>query len=159
MKHQDSKQSKKLIGRAEDISFVKLGKISIPARIDTGAKTSAVWASDIKELDDGLHFKFFGTGSPFYTGEDYIVHGFSKRIIASSIGEPEERYVIRLVIKLAGKRIRGSFTLADRSKQAYPVLVGRNILRGKFIVDVQTGHAKLKLEAARSKQLRKVGEQ
>ena len=38
-----------------------------------------------------------------------------------------------------GRRIRATFTIANRQTQVYPVLIGRNVLRGKFIIDVKLG--------------------
>ena len=69
---------------------------------------------------------------------------YDKIVVQSTIGEAEERYKIQLLIELSGRRIRASFTLANRSRQVYPVLVGRNVLSGKFIVDVSIGEAHVK---------------
>jgi hypothetical protein len=48
-----------------------------------------------------------------------------------------------------------TFTLADRSSQVYPVLIGRATLRGKFIVDVQMGSPLREEEEKRSMELQK----
>ena len=77
-------------------------------------------------------------------------------MVASSNGAVQRRYAVRLLVKIKGKKIRGYFTLADRSQQAYPVLIGRNILRGKFLVDVESGHPDIKAERRRRTQLRKL---
>lgn len=146
-------KTKKLIGRAEKISFPEFDVLNIPARVDTGAKTSSVWATDIKEYDGVLHFTLFGPQSALYTGKVCQVSQFEKTVVASSIGEPQERYKIRILIKLHGKKIRARFTLADRSQQTYPILIGRNVLRGKFVVDVQDGKPLYKEERQRSTQL------
>ncbi len=144
---------KKLIGRAEKISFPGLDVERVPARIDTGAKTSSIWATGIKEHDGVLSFKLFGKASSFYTGEEHTTSQFEKTVVASSNGHAQERYKIRILIKLKGKKIRARFTLADRSTQTYPILVGRNVLRGKFVVDVQGGKPLYKEERQRSQQL------
>lgn len=144
------------IGRAEKLQFEKLGIFDVPARIDTGAKTSSLWASGIRETDGVLQYKLFSKSSPFYSGAVIKTTDFSKRIVASSTGHVQERYVVKQSVTLAGRKIRGSFTLSDRSKQAYPVLVGRNILRGKFIVDVRQGSAQLHLEKKRTLQLKQL---
>ena len=49
------------------------------------------------------------------------------------------RYKVKIPVVVKGRKIKANFTLADRSAQVYPVLVGRNILRGKFVVDVKGG--------------------
>ena len=58
-----------VIGRAEQVSFPKLGAIDVTAKVDTGADISSVWASAISETDQGLSFCLFGEGNPHYTGE------------------------------------------------------------------------------------------
>jgi hypothetical protein len=150
---QTAAKTKKLIGRAENISFPEFEIVKVPARVDTGAKTSAVWATDIHEQNGVLSFKLFGPSSPFYTGQVCQTTRFEKIVVASSIGEPQERYKVRIRVKLKGRRILARFTLADRSQQTYPILVGRNVLRGKFVVDVQGGKPLYKEERQRSHEL------
>lgn len=148
------KKPKHTIGRAEEIDFPDFGYIKIPARIDTGAKTSSVWATEIlEEADGGLSFVLFGRGAIGYDGRRHYVKRYEKVVVASTIGEAQERYKIKIRVKLDGRTINASFTLADRSKQVYPVLVGRNILTGKFIVDVEHGKALTDKENARNESL------
>ena len=144
---------KLLIGRVENISLPELGSVKIPARVDTGAKTSSFWASNIREEDGLLSFTLFDKKSPLYTGKVHSTTEFYRVVVASSIGEEQERYKVRLLIKLKGKKIRTRFTLANRSQQAYPVLLGRNVLRGKFIVDVTKGKPLYQKERERSQKL------
>jgi ribosomal protein S6--L-glutamate ligase len=133
-------QTKKIvIGPSEHLGFPELGLKDIPARIDTGARTSTVWASDIREQSGILQFVLFEKESEYYTGEQVTAVEFGKIIVTPSNGMAEERFVVKLQVQLAGKKIRASFTLANRSTQTYPVLVGRNVLRNKFVVDVATG--------------------
>lgn len=127
--------------------------MAVPARVDTGAKTSAIWASGIMEKNGVLQCVLFGPDSDFYTGQVLTFDKYEVRTIASSIGEPEERYVVKLLVKLEGRTIRASFTLANRSQQVYPMLVGRNILHGKFLVDVTKGMPLKAKERVRSKWL------
>jgi hypothetical protein len=151
----DSRQPKAkiLIGRAEAITLPELGSVKIPARVDTGANTSAIWASHIREQDGALQFTLFGEQSSLYSGLVHHTSEFDKVVIATSTGQEQERYKVRLLIKLRGKKIRCRFTLADRSMQTYPVLLGRNVLRGKFVVDVTRGKPLYKEERERSQDL------
>lgn len=148
-------KTRKIIGRADTADLPELGFAGIPAKIDTGAKTSAIWATNVHERDGGLSFMLFGPESPLYTGEVHFVSQFTKVTVASSIGAEQSRYKVVLLAKIKGKKIRASFTLADRSKQAYPVLIGRNALRGKFLVDVKSGRPDYRAESRRSEQLQK----
>lgn len=144
---------KKIIGRVEPMMFLDQNDLVVPARIDTGAKTSAVWATNITERDGVLSFTLFGEQSPYFTGEVHHTHHFWTTTLASSMGAVQQRYVVRLRIKIAKRRMTARFTLADRSTQVYPVLVGRNVLRGKFVVDVKLGKPDYKGEQRRSVEL------
>lgn len=144
---------KQVIGRVEKVSFPELGIGTIYARIDTGAQTSSVWVSYAKEAGDSLEVIFFGKGHPEYTGEKVIFKDFSLGIVSSSNGQAEERYKVKILITIGGKRIRARLTLADRSTQVYPVLVGRNVLRGKFLVDVKAGDPLIIAERIHSQKL------
>lgn len=145
---------KKTIGHAEQVTFPKIHIAEVAARIDTGARTSAIWVSAVKRVDEGLEVIFFGPGSPFFSGRPVVFEEFEKVVVASSNGATEQRFKVKLLVKIGGRRIRAWFTLADRSTQVYPILIGRNVLRGKFIVDVTKGTQVLReAERERTRQL------
>ena len=144
---------KKLIGRAERLDFPELALENVYARIDTGAKTSAIWVSDVTEKDGKLEVIFLGSSAEQYTAKPCIFDEFEKIVVASSNGQAQSRYKVRILVKIKGKKIRAWFTLADRSTQVYPVLIGRNVLAGKFIVDVKKGKALKDQERQRSQAL------
>ena len=125
---------KKLIGRAEIVRFPELKDQSVYSRIDSGARTSAIWG-EATLVDNGkLEVSFFGDSKNTFTFSEY-----GKQVVASSNGHIDERYTIRIPVVLMGRRIRATFTIANRQTQVYPVLIGRNVLRGKFIIDVKLG--------------------
>jgi hypothetical protein len=152
-------ETRKIIGRADKLDLPELGYLGVPAKIDTGAKTSAIWATNVHERDGGLAFTLFGPESPLYTGEEHFLPQFSRVTVASSIGAEQDRYKVVVLAKIRGKKIRTSFTLADRSQQAYPVLIGRNALRGKFLVDVKSGRPDYHAESRRTETLQQEQEQ
>lgn len=144
-----------IIGRAERIDFPEQMLSAVPARIDTGAKTSSIWATAIKENDGVLSFKLFGKKSKYYNPKNVIkTKSYTTTMVSSSTGELQIRYVVKLLINISGKRIRASFTLANRSTQVYPVLIGRNVLRSKFIVDVKQGRPLVARERERARELK-----
>lgn len=147
-------ETKKIVGRAEHLDFPELGYFGVPARIDTGAKTSSIWASDIRVVENKLQVVFFGSGSPLFTGEAVQFDDYDVTVVSTSTGEEQARYKIRALVKVRGKKIRAWFTLADRSTQVYPVLIGRNVLLGKFVVDVKKGHTLKQEEQERTAKLR-----
>jgi hypothetical protein len=142
-------KEKHMIGRVEHIGFPELGLFNVAARIDTGAKRSAIWVSRAEVVDGDLCVVFFDQGAPGYTGEVVKFTDYSRIAIASSNGHIDKRFAVRLQVSLGNRKIRATFTLANRSTQVYPVLVGRNVLRGKFIVDVQSGKPLLQKEKER----------
>lgn len=139
----------KMIGRAERVKLLGLTEESFHARIDTGATVSSLWASDIRTEEDGLYCKLFGEGHPLYTGQDIHFSEYSTRLVRSSNGHEEMRYQVTVTLVIKGKKIKTTVTLADRSGQIYPMLVGRNVLRNKFIVHVAEGRTDTKQEKVR----------
>ena len=110
---------------------------NIPAKVDTGADSSSIWASQINlNAENRLEFRLFGTHSPFYTGKTLTSANFSVKQVRSSNGQVSIRYVVPLTIKVKGRKIRARFTLSDRSRNRFPILIGRRTLQNKFLVDV-----------------------
>ncbi len=133
----------KIIGRAEQVGFPQLGISALKAKVDTGADTSSLHATRIKlvEHEGVTQLKCHLAGSgPFYF-KDY-----QQRKVKSSNGSTQQRFVIKTLMQLGGKRYRTFFTLTNRSKMRYPVLLGKRFLRGKFLVDVSLKN-RLKKEA------------
>ena len=148
-----SDTDKKTIGRAEQVAFPEIELEDVPARIDTGAKTSALWASSVRYDDGSLQVVLLGPDNPRYTGQTLEFEEFEPVVVASSTGQTQQRYKVRLLVKIKGKKVRAWFTLADRSTQVYPVLIGRNVLLGKFVVDVKKGKVMQSAERERSARL------
>ncbi|MEX1995573.1 MAG: RimK/LysX family protein [Candidatus Saccharimonadales bacterium] len=148
---------RKKIGRAERIDFPSLGLLKVPAKIDTGADVSSIWATNIRKTPEGLRFVLFDKSSAHYTGQEILVtpSAFTITRISNSFGVKELRFKVKLTIRVKNKRIRGTFTLSDRSKKTYPILLGRRLLSGKFIVDVTRGKPLRKTERYKKKILKK----
>lgn len=132
-----SSEPKKIIGRTASASFPAEAIFNIPVKIDTGADRSSIWASELEiDKDNVLHFVLFDKDSPYYSGKRHTARNYSAHLVRSSNGNAQVRYRVYLSIELAGRKIRGSFSLADRSQNTYPVLVGCRLLNKKFLVDV-----------------------
>ncbi|NDC22495.1 hypothetical protein EBZ57_03990 [bacterium] len=124
------------IGKVEYLSLPNESIRRVPAKIDTGADISAIWASKISVKDNELSFYLFDKTSKYFTGKRIKVSDYEVKTIKNSFGHSENRYKVQFKTIVAGKTIRASFTLANRSKNRYPILVGRRTLHGKFVVDV-----------------------
>ena len=128
---------KVIIGRSEILNFVDTEALNVPAKTDTGAYRSAVHANNITVGDDGiLRFDLLG-GHPVCGAMMHRIAAeeFTKVWVANSSGHREERYEVKLKVKLGPKVFHARFTLADRSKKIYPILLGRKLLNHRFLVD------------------------
>jgi hypothetical protein len=67
-------KSKTLIGRAEKVRFPELGNTNLHARIDTGAKTSSIWASKATETPSGLAVSFASPDHEIHAHEAVFKH-------------------------------------------------------------------------------------
>jgi hypothetical protein len=134
------------IGREVTVDFGEEIK-NVPAKVDTGADSSAVWASDIfVDQEHVLHFKLFDKGSQYYTGQEHTTKEYSVAMTKSSLGEKQLKYRVKLVVTIAGRKIKTGFGLSNRSTHNYPILIGRKTLNGKFLVDVSQSENLIKVE-------------
>lgn len=133
-------KEKVLIGRIEWVSLPEL-KIKHKARIDSGAKTTSMHAINIEEIEQrGELFVKFQT----VDSEGKIVEVVRKvdttQKVSNTSGFVTKRYVIKEKIKIGNIEREVNINLNDRSKMDYKFLVGRNLLLGRFIVDVARSH-------------------
>ena len=136
-----------IIGRVERVKLPYFGGVELRARIDTGAKTSSVWAERVEEVSGGLRVQLAGVQGA------YTFKHYTRVRVASSMGHAQTRYKVKIPIIIRKRRIMATFTLADRSKQVYPMLIGRSTLMKKFVVDVSRGSPLKDLEEQRSREL------
>lgn len=127
------------IGRVENIDFPDGGIKQLPAKIDTGAYRSSIWVSQIKEQDGVLSFVLLGPKSPFYTGIELKTTKYKTVKVENSFGQKQERYSVFLRVRIGGKLVRSNFTLANRGTKTYAALIGRKMLKNRFVVDVSQG--------------------
>lgn len=133
-------KEKILIGRIEWVTLPEL-KIKHKARIDTGAKTTSMHAVNIEEVEQRgeLFVKFQTVDSEGKTVE-VVRKVDSIQKVSNTAGFVTKRYVIKEKIKLGNIEREVNVNLNDRSKMDYKFLVGRNLLLGRFIVDVARSH-------------------
>jgi hypothetical protein len=153
-------KEKSQLGRRELIDLPALALRGVEAKVDTGAYTSAIHCDEVRLVPDAvtgqpvLHVRLLDPKHPPTDGRPLAFQEFDQRLIRSSNGEVQARYVIKTVVRLYGKNFTTEFSLADRSDLRYPVLLGRALLRqGRFVVDVTRRDLSYKAErraAARS---------
>lgn len=124
-----------LVGALEKVNLNELRLLNLIARIDTGAQTSSLHATNIREItNDGQPWVEFDC----ILDDQNRVHAKSpikgERFIKSSNGS-ERRFVIESQIQLGEHSWPIQLTLSDRSNMAYPMLLGREAMAGRVIVD------------------------
>jgi hypothetical protein len=116
----------------------------IKAKLDTGARTSAVHAFDLEELerDDGTWVRY--SVHPWQrSDEDATVtesRVLDRREIRSSSGHVDERYVVSMDLTLVGRTVTAEVSLSSRDEMGFRLLVGREALRQGFLVDASRSY-------------------
>lgn len=147
--------NKLVIGRDAMVDIEGYAK-GVPAKIDTGADSSAVWASNIYvNKDNELCFCLFDKDSEYYTGEEIRTKDFSVSEVKSASGHLKLKFCPYLTLVISGVAIRTRIGLSDRSTHKYPILIGRRTLSEKFLVDVSKEEGLNLSRHERSRQLRK----
>ena len=128
--------TKKTIGRVDKVDFPKLGLFNIDVKIDTGAYTSAIHCSQIIVDGENLKCTFYSKGHPYFSGKEVIFENFTKTDVKSSNGFKENRFKVKSEVLFFGKRYKINLTLSTREDMKFPVLIGRQFLKNKFLIDV-----------------------
>lgn len=134
-----------LVGWRELVSLPQLGLAGIPAKIDTGARTSSLHAVELEEFMRGG--KRCVRFSVDWDGTRHRCEAISVdlRGIRSSNGDMQQRLVIKTPLTIGNLTFRTEISLADRSQMQFPMLIGRTALRRRMVVD--SGHSWLQSPA------------
>ena len=125
-----------ILGRNDRVDLPGLGLTDIHAKIDTGAYTSSLHCSSAEVVNGKLEFVLMDEEHPEFTGMIFTFDEFDQREIRSSTGEAELRYVIRTTVKIYNRTFRTQFSLSAREKMRFPILLGRRVLKNRFLIDV-----------------------
>jgi len=124
------------IGRNTPVDIIGHAQ-GVPAKVDTGADSSSIWASHVTINEQGmLSFVLFDEKSPFYTGNIITTDDYRIAAVRSSTGHEQIRYKVKLSLSVNGRNVRAAFNLSDRSRNKFPILIGRRTLAHRFLVDV-----------------------
>jgi ribosomal protein S6--L-glutamate ligase len=132
-------QNKMILGSEEWCSFPELGLHTIKARVDSGAKTSALHAINIapfiKNEQNWVKFDI----NPIQNNLKTVIHCeaplVDKRIVKSSSGFREQRYVIQSNLKIGEDSWIIEMTLTNRDSMGFRMLLGREAMSGRVLVD------------------------
>jgi hypothetical protein len=134
----------RIIGRREFVHLPLLGLVAIEAKIDTGAYTSSLHCENITVNYENskpiLYFTIEQNTEVSASSQTFRFEEFTTKKIKNSFGEMEERFVIKTFVHIGKKKIRSSISLSNRDSMRYPLLIGRRLIKGKFLVDVNSIH-------------------
>ncbi len=135
--------AKAIIGNQEWCKLAGLGLPAVKARVDSGAKTSALHAFNIRAFSrDGMPWVRFEV-HPLQKNRSVVVSCeapvVDRRTVRSSTGDAEKRYVIRTPLTLGGETWEIELTLTNRDSMGYRMLLGREAMLGRLMVDPDAG--------------------
>lgn len=128
-----------LVGWREWLALPGLGIRRVKAKIDTGARSSALHAFGFERFraggTDRVRFQTVTRRAPSSPTIECEAEVLDIRTIRSSNGAIEDRYVVSTPCLLAGKEWPIELTLSNRRAMKFRMLLGREALRRRFLVD------------------------
>lgn len=125
-----------VVGWQERVDLPLLGLANLKAKIDTGARTSALHATDIFTFErEGVPWVRFHTkfdDDSHDTDVECRIH--DQRDIKNTSGVPETRIVIRTKLRIAARLWKIDLSLAERTEMNFRMIVGRTALRRHSIL-------------------------
>lgn len=120
------------IGAVELVTLVDFGLERLPARVDTGARTSALHVEGLTELGNGR--VRFEVGAGAHAAIEAVVTRRAR--VRSTSGKLESRPFVTALARLGDLEARIEVGLVNRAAMHYRMLLGRSALAGRFVVDV-----------------------
>lgn len=125
----------------DEYIYIKEADATIDARIDTGAAVSSISATDITEFErQGKKWYRFTIDANDHNIEVEAPFVRTSTIRQASKETTTERVVVSLTIKVGEYSTQSEFTLTDRSRMQYPLLIGRTLIQDIAVVDVSRDH-------------------
>lgn len=132
------RQPKSIIGWREWCAFPALALPGVLAKVDTGAKTSSLHAFGIRPHATQAEWLTFWV-HPVQRRKQPTIECHARcidyRKVTSSNGKSERRPVIETTIELGGQSFQTEITLTNRDEMGFRMLLGRQSMKGRFIVD------------------------
>lgn len=124
-----------IIGGVERL-YIEDDKTPFHARIDTGAEISSIDAVNITPFErDGEKWVSFEIVNRASGKRVKLEKPLKRKTVIKRTSQREQRYVVKLKVRMGKNSITAEFSLNDRSKFDYQVLIGRNIINGRYLVD------------------------
>lgn len=128
-----------IIGWREKLALPDLGISQIKAKIDTGARSSALHAFDVQRFEqEGKPMVRFKVHPQQRSTKETIIAQaeiFDEREVRNSGGHAQLRPVIKTTVELGGQCWQIELTLTNRDAMGFRMLLGREAVRKRFLVD------------------------
>lgn len=145
----------RVLGRYDRIDLPNLKLRNIHAKVDTGAYRCSLHCHQVQVIDGALHFILLDQDHPGFTGKRFVFDNYYERDIRNSFGETERRFVIVTTVRIFNEDITAEFSLCNRGSLKFPILIGRKILRGRFLIDAKKKNLSYKEKRAHRLVIRK----
>jgi hypothetical protein len=133
------KREKTLVGWREWVALPNLGISSIKAKIDTGARTSALHAFRVEYYEENgkpkVTFDIHPQQDPQTSTMTCVADVVDHRWVTDSGGHSEQRYVIRTKLVIAHRAWPIEITLTNRDDMRFRLLLGRTAIRRRLLID------------------------
>jgi hypothetical protein len=133
-----------LLGWREWVALPAFGIAQIKAKIDTGARSSALHTVDLEPYRSGGQnwLMFTVEGKQKQTGQLIECHAPVKdrRVVSDSGGHKQRRYVIETPLLFGQHLILAEITLTNRDAMRFRMLLGRSAMSKQFIIDPQASY-------------------
>ncbi|MDB9528631.1 RimK/LysX family protein [Oscillatoria sp. CS-180] len=128
-----------VIGWREWVTLPQLGIHQIKAKVDTGARTSAIHAFDVDYFEENgclmVHFKVHPLQRDTKLSIPVTASVLEKRQVRNSGGQAQERPVIQTSVALGTQVWPIELTLTNRDVMGFRMLLGREAVRRRFLVN------------------------
>jgi len=124
-----------VIGFAEYVDLPEWGCDGIRAKVDTGARTSALHVTRVRKLSGG-RVRFRVVGDETHPEVEVVAPIVRTASVRSSTGHQEVRHFVHTRLRVGPIEKEIEVSLASRGEMRYRMLLGRSALTGEFLIDV-----------------------
>lgn len=135
----NTRQKRMRLGWREWVALPELGLDRIKAKVDTGARTSALHAFELRTFDEQgvarVEFKMHPNQRDTRTVVVCVANIIDERTVRDSGGHAERRFVIETPVRIGDREWPIELTLTARDDMLFRMLLGRTAMKGQAVVD------------------------
>jgi hypothetical protein len=144
MMKSDSALAANILGWREWVSLPALGLSHIKAKVDTGARTSALHAFSLSTFQESgvlmVRFNIHPMQKRNDIQQECVAEVIDRRLVSDSGGHKEERLIIRTPVRLGEDEWPIEISLTKRDNMRFRMLLGRTAVRGRYLVNAKASY-------------------